>query len=357
MIRKYAESEDRRGATQILTTLVPYVLTWWGTVEYASVSAWVAVMAVPLLVLFTLRVFALMHECGHGSLFRSSSPNRWTGFLLGVISGMPQYVWSQHHNYHHAHNGNWQKYRGPYSTLSIDEYSALTALQQRMYRHKCSIAAAPLAGFIYLIFNPRLTWMRGTCGLVLHIVRAKMARTGVSVRECVASYRTRFWKTTTEYRHMFWNNVVLLSAWAFMVWACGAALFFLIYLLSVSIAGGVGIVLFTVQHNFEHAHATDSERWDPDTGAIEGTSFLVLPAWLNWFTINIGYHHIHHLSAAIPNYRLAQCHKEYRHLFRQVARLSLSKVRSAMQCILWDVRAQRIITLAEYREQIRCGSS
>ena len=357
MIRKYAESEDRRGLTQILTTLIPYALIWWVAVEYACVSGWVVVTAVPLLVLFTLRVFALMHECGHGSLFRSSSSNRWTGFLLGVISGMPQYVWSQHHNYHHAHNGNWQKYRGPYSTLSIDEYSALTALQQRLYRHKCSIAAAPLAGFIYLIFNPRLTWMRGTCGLVSHIIRAKRARAGASLGECVASYQTRYWKTTREYRHMFWNNVVLLSAWALMVWACGPALFFLIYLLSVSIAGGVGIVLFAVQHNFEHAHATDTERWDADTGAIDGTSFLVLPAWLNWFTINIGYHHIHHLSAAIPNYRLAQCHHEYKHLFREVVRLSLSKVYGAMQCILWDVRAQRIITLAEYREQIRASSS
>jgi omega-6 fatty acid desaturase (delta-12 desaturase) len=96
-----------------------------------------------------------MHECGHGSLFRTQWLNRAFGFILGVISGMPQYVWSQHHNFHHANNGNWEKYRGLYTTLSVDEYAAMTDAQQRMYRRKCSIATAPFAGLIYVIFNPR----------------------------------------------------------------------------------------------------------------------------------------------------------------------------------------------------------
>jgi hypothetical protein len=133
--------------------------------------------------------FALMHECGHGlALFRSPWLNRATGFLLGVLSGMPQYVWSQHHNYHHAHNGNWQKYRGPYTTLSVDEYAALTDVQQRMYRCKCSIAAAPVAGFIYLIVNPRLTWIKGSIGLVIHILRKKIAQPRLSVQKHAASF-------------------------------------------------------------------------------------------------------------------------------------------------------------------------
>ncbi|MFL6601579.1 MAG: fatty acid desaturase family protein [Steroidobacteraceae bacterium] len=351
MISRYGKSDDIKGLTQVLTTLVPFTLIWWAAVSLAGTFLWIVAAALPLLVLFTLRVFALMHECGHRSLFRSRFLNRAAGFLLGVIAGMPQYVWSQHHNYHHAHNGNWEKYRGPYATLSVDEYAALTNGQKRLYRHKCSIAAAPLAGFVYLIFTPRFTWLKGTFGLVRHVLRTYLAQPRLSLRECAASYRSRYWKTAREYRHMLWNNVVLLSAWALMCWLCGAALFFSIYLLSVSIAGGVGIVLFTVQHNFEHAYATDSERWDHDTGAIEGTSFLLLPSWLNWFTVNIGYHHIHHLSASIPNYRLVECHAEYQHLFPDVARVKLSEVCGAMKCILWDMRARRIISLAEYQRQ------
>jgi omega-6 fatty acid desaturase (delta-12 desaturase) len=341
MIGRYAQPDNAKGVYQILATLVPYALLWWLCMRFGRSVWYLMPLAVPVLVLFTLRIFALMHECGHRSLFRSVRSNRWTGFLLGVLSGMPQYVWAQHHNYHHAHNGNWERYRGPYATLSVDEYAGLSRGQQRFYRHKCSMAAAPLAGFIYLILNPRLTWIRGTIGMMVHVLRGNPA----------SSYRTRLWKNAREYRAMLANNLVLFGVWGLMSWSCGPGLFFLVYVLSVSVAGGLGIVLFTVQHNFEHAYATDCEHWDYDTGAIAGTSFLVLPGWLNFFTANIGYHHIHHLSSSIPGYRLAACHKQYEHLFPGVVRVRLSEVGSAMRCILWDIRAHRIITLAEYLRQ------
>ncbi|MFZ0500648.1 MAG: fatty acid desaturase, partial [Steroidobacteraceae bacterium] len=95
----------------------------------------------------------------------------------------------------------------------------------------------------------------------------------------------------------------------------------------------------------------DGEHWDQDSGAIEGTSHLILPRWLNWFTVDIGYHHIHHLSASIPNYRLAKCHDEYQHLFAGVTRLRLHEVPGALKCILWDRNARRIVSVAEYRQQ------
>lgn len=353
MIGRYAKSDDIKGLTQIVVTLVPLVFLWWAAVRCSSWSPCLTAALMLLIILFTVRVFGLMHECGHGSLFRSRQLNRVAGFLLGVVSGMPQYVWAQHHNYHHAHNGNWDKYRGPYTTLSVDEYAALTVGQQRLYRFKCGVVAAPLAGFIYLLFNPRFTWLKGTLGLLSYTIRQKLARPGVSLREHIAAYKTRYWKSVREYRHMLSNNLVLLSIWVLMCYACGSALFFSIYVLTLSLAGAAGIVLFTVQHNFEHSYASSNEHWDHDTGAIEGTSFLVLPGWLNWFTVNIGYHHVHHLSANIPNYRLVQCHEEYQHLFADVTRVRLSEVLGALNCILWDTRAQRIISIAEYQQQLR----
>jgi acyl-lipid omega-6 desaturase (Delta-12 desaturase) len=351
IIGRYAKSDDLKGLTQVVTTLVPLALLWWGAIRCASASPWLVPVPLVLVSLLIVRVFGLMHECGHESLFRSRWLNQAVGFLLGVVSGMPQYVWSQHHNYHHAHNGNWDRYRGPYTTLSVEEYAALTRTQQRLYRNKCSVAAAPLAGFIYLIFNPRFTFLKGSIGLVIHTIRWKFAQPSESLRTHAASYQTRYWKSAREYRHMLWNNLVLLSLWTLMSWVCGVALFFSIYLLSISIAGGAGIVLFTVQHNFEHSYASDSEHWDRHTGTIEGTSFLILPRWLNWFTVNIGYHHIHHLSANIPNYRLAECHEEYQHLFSRVTRVRLCEVLGALKCILWDKHAQQIISVAEYRQR------
>ncbi|HEY2388884.1 MAG TPA: fatty acid desaturase [Candidatus Binatia bacterium] len=351
-VRRYAHASDLRALSQVLATFGPLALLWWGAAMSVGVSLWLTAALVPLISLFTLRVFALMHECGHGSLFRKQSLNRAFGFVMGVTAGMPQYVWSQHHNYHHAHNGNWDKYRGPYTTLSVDEYAALGAVQQFMYRWKCSISGAPIAGFIYLIFNPRFTWLDGSLRLTAHIVRGKIARPGEPLRTIAASFQTRYWKTPKEYRHMSWNNVVLLGLWVLMSHALGTGVFFAIYVTSLSLAGGAGIVLFTVQHNFRHSYASDEEHWDYDTGALEGTSYLTLPAWLNWFTVNIGYHHIHHLCSRIPNYHLIECHDEHQHLFSAVTRLDLSAVYRSLQYILWDTRLRQIISVAEYREQL-----
>ena len=130
--------------------------------------------------------------------------------------------------------------------------------------------------------------------------------------------------------------------------AIGPALFFAVYLVSLSLATAVGIVVFTVQHNFEGSYASGNEGWDYHEAAIHGTSFLVLPAWLNWFTANIAYHHVHHLSATIPNYRLAKCHAEYQHLFTEVPRVRLSEIPHALEYILWDTRARRIVSIAEF---------
>jgi acyl-lipid omega-6 desaturase (Delta-12 desaturase) len=352
IIHRHARPDNLKGLTQVLVALVCLAIVWWVGVLTVAVSYWLTIVAVLLISLFSLRVFTLMHECGHGSLFRTHRLNRAFGFILGVVSGMPQYVWSRHHSYHHAQNGGWEKYRGLYTTLSVDEYAAMTKSWQRLYRYKCSIAFAPFAGLIYVIFNPRFNWLKGIIGLVSHIGKRKIAQPHLSMKAHAATFETRYWRSDKEFWHIFWNNVLLLSLWAVMCWAIGTALFFSIYLSSAALAGGAGVVLFTVQHNFEHSYASDSRHWDYDTGAIEGTSFLILPRWLNWFTANIAYHHIHHLSAKIPNYRLVRCHNENQHLFLDVTRLKLSYIPRALKYILWDTRSQRIISVAEYGQQM-----
>jgi acyl-lipid omega-6 desaturase (Delta-12 desaturase) len=193
--------------------------------------------------------------------------------------------------------------------------------------------------------------LRGSVSLVRHLIKSKIAHPGISIEAHALEFKTPYWSSAPEYWHMFWNSVVLISLWGLMAWAVGPVLFLVCYAVSVSLAGGAGILLFTVQHNFEHSYASGDKGWDYDAAAIMGTSFLVLPRWLNWFTANIGYHHIHHLSARIPNYCLVACHDEYRHLFAAVTRIRLSGIPRAFRCILWDTLTRRIISVAEYRRQ------
>ncbi len=340
LINRYAKPDNSAGFIQILNTLLPYAALWYAVAVSAEISYWLTAGIALLMVLFLARIFVLMHECGHGSLFRTGRLNRGFGFVLGVLSGMPQYVWSQHHAFHHSTNGNWAKYRGPFVVDTVDDYAAMGDSQRRRYQFLRRIWMLPLHGFVYALFMPRYTWLKGSASLLWHIVRGKRAE-----------FSTRYWNSPREYWHMAWNNVVLLSLWLVMSLAIGPALFFAVYIASLSLATAVGLTLFTVQHNFEHSYASGDEGWDYDTAAIEGTSLLVLPGWLNWFTANIAYHHIHHLSATIPNYRLAQCHEENQHLFSDVARIRLAEIPQALSYILWDTRARRIISVAEFEAQ------
>ncbi|WP_420466265.1 fatty acid desaturase family protein [Panacagrimonas sp.] len=349
LVQSYARASDVRGALAVSSTLLPMGALWYAAAWIGSAHGAVALLLALPMSLLLLRCFALLHDCGHGSLFRTARLNRAFGFVFGVISGMPQYVWSQHHHYHHCTNGNWSRYRGPLAILSVQEFDALTPRQQRAYVRSRHPALAPLAGLMYLIGQPRLNWLRGTRDLLAHLRREKVAQPDVALRTLAAQFRTRRWKTAAEYRHMTLNNLVLLALWVLMSLWLGAALFFGLYLLGTALAGAAGLVLFTVQHNFEPSYAGDDHEWDYDEAALYGSSFLVLPGWLNWCTANIGYHHVHHLSARIPSYRLPACHAEHAALFAGVHRLRLRDILPSLDYLLWDADGRRLMTVAAHR--------
>jgi len=118
LIKKYAQRHNGMALYQILSTMIPYMLLFYLAVWSLDVSYWLTGAFIFLLVLIILRVFMMMHDAGHGCLFVSPKQNRIAGFIMGVMCGVPEYVWSKHHAYHHATNGNWEKYRGPLAVLS-----------------------------------------------------------------------------------------------------------------------------------------------------------------------------------------------------------------------------------------------
>jgi len=357
LIGKYAVRTNLKALWQVFTTLVPYFALFYLS-AYGLLNQQYALFAgaLLLLILFIVRVFMVMHDCGHGCLFRTRALNQFFGFVTGVIVAMPQYVWSKHHAYHHATNGNWQKYRGPLAALTVAEYAQLKPAQQRVYRSTRHILFAPVGAFMYFIFNPRVNWLKGTAGLVVHVVKGKLSKMAKPVTEIAADYQPRYWNDRKEYWHMTGNNIVLLSAWWLGCVYFGVGVFFTVYLISLTLAGAIGILVFTIQHNFEHAYAEDDKNWSIYEAAIYGTSFLTFPAFFHWFGLNIAYHHIHHLSSRIPNYNLAKCHREYADLFTAVKRIRLRDVPKTMKNILWDTDEKRIITIAEYDAKVRSAS-
>jgi omega-6 fatty acid desaturase (delta-12 desaturase) len=350
LIARHVRPDNLIASRQLLLTLVPMGLLWGALALSGGRSPWwMAVLVVPLSLLL-VRAFVLMHDCGHGSLFRSPALNTAMGFVLGVLTGMPQSVWSRRHQFHHATNGNWDRYRGPLDIVTVSDFDRLSPACQIRYARQRHLLMAPLAGFLYVVLNPRLNWLIGSARWVRHCVRTRITHPNTTWREAAQSFNTPLWACSAEYGHVCANNLVLLGLLSTLGWAAGW-LPVLAVLLSMSLAGALGIVLFTVQHNFEESQACGQADWDYDRAALEGTSLLVLPSWLGWITANIAYHHVHHLSARIPNYRLAACHHERPDLFGQVTRLTLRQIPSALRCILWDPAQQRLIPVATHRSE------
>lgn len=351
ILSTYGQSCNVRALWQTINTVVPYFLLFYIAIEYLAISIWISLAASCVLILFLMRVFMMMHDCGHNSLYKSCPLNKFTGFIMGVLCGIPQYVWSKHHAFHHATNGNWNKYQGPLSIISTEDYAKLSPKQQRSYKNNRNIWMAPLGGFMYFIFNPRFTWIKGSLDFAIYLVSQKLKNQS-SLKEISASFTTRYWSTWKEYRHMTANNIVLLSAWYLAGSYFGWANFFIVYIAVISLSGALGIILFTIQHNFEDSYASGDEGWDYHQAALEGTSYLDLPRLLHWFTADIGYHHVHHLHTAIPNYNLVKCHKDYSDLFHSVKRVKLSEVGHTFKHILWDKASRKLVSIKQYKETL-----
>ena len=341
IVERHATPSDLRGSLQLLSVFAPIAALWVVIAQASPDSFWIVAAATACLSLFLLRGFVLMHDCGHSSLFRSKPLNRLGGFLLGVLAGMPQQVWAENHRFHHTTNGNWARYRGPLNVACVTDYLAMSVRERRKYRFSRDILLSPIAGGLYFLVNPRITWVRAS----LHLLRRRLARK--DLHEAAADAPLPFCGTLAHYRFMTWNNLVLLAAWGLMAWAVGFWAFLACYVVSGSLAGGYGIVLFTVQHNFEHSYASADEGWNRDEAALRGTSFLILPRWLNGITADAAYHHVHHLCASVPNYRLAACHKEHEQLFSGVQRVGLFEIPAALKHVLWDRKARRLVSVAE----------
>jgi omega-6 fatty acid desaturase (delta-12 desaturase) len=327
---------------QIALTIIPFIFIWLLYIKTIHLSNWLVLPYSIVMSLFTLRFFVLLHDCGHGALFDSVKLNKFFGYVFGVITGMPQYVWSKHHAYHHTTNGDWEKYKGPLNVKTKKEFQAMSGAQQRKYRAaRHPLFLLTVGGFYYVLFNPRFTWMMGTLSVFKNIFFS-LFNPKVKTLKVLTEWKAKYWKTPKEYRHMTYNNLTLLPIWYFMCQAIGTGNFFLFYATTLTLTGGLGILFFTVQHNFENSLANDTARADYFKAAIEGTSYLKLPAFLNWFTADIAYHHVHHLSTSVPNYNLKACHNQLKDKFTNVKRVSLKEIPDALNYMLWDTDNQVI---------------
>ena len=341
---------DLRATYQVLNTVVPYILLWFLAARAAEFSLFLLPPIMVLIVLFSLRCFSLMHDCGHYSLFRSKRVNRVVGFILGVINAIPQYPWSRGHAYHHKTNGDWEKYRGPSALISTEEFAKLSPSAQNRYellRHPLMLFPG---GFFYLAIKPRLALIAGLYGFIGHLLTCIQENPSMDIKEIIYSYKSRNWYTAGEFVDILFNNICVVGIWIYLGYLLGFGFFFGVYSITLTFSAAIFICIFFVQHNFDGSYAHKTEGWDYTLGALEGSSYLELPTVLKWFGANIGYHNIHHLSERIPNYNLEACHNENGHLLTHVKKLKIADIPDCFQFILWDASTDSLVSIASFRQ-------
>ena len=358
-IAPYLRRSNARASWQLLSTFVPVGFLWLivQKIDLSSFHPFLKLCSLSpvlfLLALFSTRAFSLMHDCGHNSLFSSRWLNQSMGFCLGVLNAIPQNPWSRDHAFHHRHNGNWQIYRGPIDVLTVKDFQSLSKRNQFFYsisRHWMMLFPG---GFYYLVVKPRLALVDAAMNFILSIVsdlRDGFRRNTIaSIFDLTKRFRSShsgYGNSLGEIIDLIANNLFVLIGWFLMSKWLGAAFFLGCYSVVMTISAAIFICIFFVQHNFEKSYAHSTNGWNLLLGAVEGSSNLDIPRWLNWFFADISFHSIHHLCDQIPNYNLRACHFDNKHLLNSSTTLKISDIPNCFKYILWDAEQQKLQTIA-----------
>ncbi len=315
LIKNYKTPSIRSSLWQIANTFLPYVGLWILMIYAIQISYWLVIPLVIIAAGLTARLFIIFHDCGHGAFFKSKLANDVVGIFLGILTFTPYYRWHHAHLIHHRTAGNLDKRGiGDVWTLTVDEFNALSKKRQHWYR---------------LYRNPIVMFLIGAP--LMFLVSNRFTRKDFSRKERLSVYFTNL------------GLLVLLLGLSLLV---GFKTFLLIQLPITYLASAGGVFLFYVQHQFPDVHWYRDEEWDYSKVAITGASYLKLPRVLQWFSGNIGFHHIHHLSSKIPNYKLERCHNENKP-FQQVVPVKLLDSFYTLNLRLWDEKRQQLVSFSE----------
>jgi acyl-lipid omega-6 desaturase (Delta-12 desaturase) len=313
----FQKSSPRAASWQIANSFVPYVGLWFAMVAALSVSYWLMLPLAILAAGFLARIFIIFHDCGHSSFFKTRRANTITGAVAGLLNLTPFRHWRWQHALHHGTAGDLDRRGdGDMWTLTVNEYLESSRRVRIAYR---------------LVRNPIILFF--IAPLYTFVVHHRFPVSKAPRRE-----RWSVWGT----------NAVLLAVTALMSWVIGFWSFVAIQLTVSAIAGAIGLWLFYVQHQFEGAYWARNKDWNFESSALEGSSFYKLPKILQWFTGNIGFHHIHHLNPRIPNYLLERCHDADPHCLTIKPLTLLSSLKS-LTFRLWDEQRQVFVGFAHLK--------
>ena len=261
---------------------------------------------------FMTKLFALFHDCTHESMFTSIAVNVWVGRFLSLFITMPFSSWKAEHDDHHDHVADMEKLDfGDVELLTVEQYKSRSKLQRLVYRiYRQPLFFLILAPFLYFFMKARFPFM-----MTKKVIWSVML-TNIFV---AVIYLPLLWYFG------FWGMVFVFAAPAYL-------------------SGVLGLALFYLQHNYPDSHWYKTKDWEHEKAAIEGSSLIILPEPLEWFSHAIGYHHIHHLNSKVPGYRLRECYDAVIE-FREIEPLSWRDAVDSFKLRLWSYEKNKLVTI------------
>ena len=316
----YRHPDARRSIFELALTAAVFAALWGLGALAAKAGLWpLAVLITVPAALFLVRMFMIQHDCGHGAFFEARAANDWVGRIIGVFTLTPYDYWRRTHAIHHATSGNLDRRGlGVIELLTVEEYLALPPIKRlgyRLYRHPAVMFGLGPAFMFFL-------QQRLPVGLMKEGWRPWVSTLG--------------------------NAAAVTLGTIVLVLLVGLAPVLIINSLTVLIAATVGVWLFYVQHQFEGVAWARNGDWKREDAALLGSSHYDLPTPLRWLTANIGIHHVHHLSARIPFYRLNDVLKDHPEL-KPMSRIGIRESLGCIRLALWDEAAQRMVSFRDVR--------
>jgi omega-6 fatty acid desaturase (delta-12 desaturase) len=305
--------DNLRSTLQLATTLLLYIFNWVACLEAArSGLALLAVPAMALQALLSVRIFNIQHDCAHRSYFTRRLANDMVGSALAFATLTSHAYWRRHHLTHHATSGDLDR-RGDGDIMmwTVREYTragAFARLRYRLYRHPAVFLL--LGPIYYFMIKMRIPWIAPPHSL--------------------------------ERRSIHISNAMVVAPYVVMgaaggPWQLLAVLHFAVMLP----AGAVGVWLFFVQHQFEGTAWQRASASDLRGLALDGSSNLRLGPFLEWMFVHINIHHVHHLHPSLPNYNLRPA--MHRLGLDDTCGVSLGAALRAFRLKLWDEAAGRLV--------------
>ncbi len=319
-VSQYAKADLRQSILQLINTLIPYIALWMILV-YLLDRKYPFAVIFPLIFLaslFLVRIFIIFHDCTHNSFFTSQRANTVVGYVTGILTFTPFTYWQHNHLVHHGSYADLDRRGvGDVWTLTIEEYQASSRKMQWAYR----LYRNPL---VFLGIGPGYSFL-------------------------IAQRLFHLWDGKKERRSAIVTSLALLAIVSAAGLLIGFRTYLLIQLPVLLVGGAMGVWLFYVQHQFDGVYWSRHENWDPVKAALKGSSYYKLPKVLQWFSGNIGLHHVHHVLPRIPNYKLQECY-DASHILQTVKPLTIRKSLKSFSLNLWDEKQQNLVSFRSLKK-------